>query len=555
MSVPVGTDVTSLAPTYTVSASATGAPPSGTTRDFTNPLTYTVTAQDGTTQKTYTVTVSSYQSWTYSGSLFILTDASGANLPPSVSESNFPLLIRFNASNFPFAQAASDGSDIRFSTPAGIALPYEIEHWDSVSGNAAVWVKIPTIAGNARQEVVMFWGKAGVSSESNGPAVFSSTNSYCAVLHLNGNVLDATGSISPVNGGATSSTAVIGSTAMNLSTGDITTATDITNFPSGNNPASTSQIWLRARSITNWSMPLAWGNKDAYGWNTWKMQIGFWGSPTVLPSYLSCRGPAVLAGTTNLEADQWYHLVYTKSGGTASLYINGVLNATNTSGSNMSLNNPQALSLGMAGGDADVDEARISSVARSADWVKLEYENQKPGQTLIGGLVPGGSDFSVSPTSVTMNENSTTTLTAQAGGAQKTYWIYINDGQETVLATDQLTLDYNVGRIDGNESATIQFKAVFADGVQTIDVPLTVLDTIPDPAFTLVPSTTTWDGRQTMTVTANVTNLAAMQTVGFANLNYNWSVNGVATIRSANNDIAYAHPIPRQRPVDRLPHH
>ena len=32
----------------------------------------------------------------------------------------------------------------------------------------------------------------------------------------------------------------------------------------------------------------------------------------------------------------------------------------------------------------DIDEVRISKVARSADWVRLEYENQKPLQTLVG---------------------------------------------------------------------------------------------------------------------------------------------------------------------------
>lgn len=56
MQVPFGTDVTALAPTYTVSDAATGAPVSGTTRDFTTPQTYTVTAQDLST-KAYTVTV------------------------------------------------------------------------------------------------------------------------------------------------------------------------------------------------------------------------------------------------------------------------------------------------------------------------------------------------------------------------------------------------------------------------------------------------------------------------------------------------------------------
>jgi hypothetical protein len=54
--VPAGTDVTNLAPTYTVSPLATGNPVSGTSLDFTNHVAYTVTAEDGSTQ-VYTVTV------------------------------------------------------------------------------------------------------------------------------------------------------------------------------------------------------------------------------------------------------------------------------------------------------------------------------------------------------------------------------------------------------------------------------------------------------------------------------------------------------------------
>ncbi len=56
LTVPSGTDLTTLAPTYTVSTFATGSPVSGTSRDFTTAQTYLVTAQDLTTQ-TYTVTV------------------------------------------------------------------------------------------------------------------------------------------------------------------------------------------------------------------------------------------------------------------------------------------------------------------------------------------------------------------------------------------------------------------------------------------------------------------------------------------------------------------
>ena len=54
--VPPDTDVTRLVPTIGASQYATVSPASGIAEDFTNPVTYTVTAQNGSVQK-YTVTV------------------------------------------------------------------------------------------------------------------------------------------------------------------------------------------------------------------------------------------------------------------------------------------------------------------------------------------------------------------------------------------------------------------------------------------------------------------------------------------------------------------
>ena len=53
-----GTDVTSLAPTFTISEGATSDPVSETEGDYTNPVIITVTAEDGTTSQDWTVTVS-----------------------------------------------------------------------------------------------------------------------------------------------------------------------------------------------------------------------------------------------------------------------------------------------------------------------------------------------------------------------------------------------------------------------------------------------------------------------------------------------------------------
>lgn len=54
---PYGTDVSNLAPTFTLSDKATLSPPGGTPRNFSTPLTYTVTAEDGLTQAIYQVKV------------------------------------------------------------------------------------------------------------------------------------------------------------------------------------------------------------------------------------------------------------------------------------------------------------------------------------------------------------------------------------------------------------------------------------------------------------------------------------------------------------------
>ena len=98
-----------------------------------------------------------------------------------------------------------------------------------------------------------------------------------------------------------------------------------------------------------------------------------------------------------------------------------------------------------------MDEVRVSKVARSADWVRLEYENQKPLQTLVGPLVQPGSGFSVSPGAArAWRREPTSALTAQAGGAQKVYWTLLRDGVETPVAVDRFAFTFEAGRVTGD---------------------------------------------------------------------------------------------------------
>ncbi len=386
LTVPVSPGVADLAPTYTLSPSATCSPLSGTTLNFTNPQTYTVTAQDGTTQKIYTVRAQTYQAWTYSGSLFILTTPDGANIATGTPETDFPLLVKFNSNNFPFGQAAADGSDIRFSTTAGAALSYQIEQWDAVAGTAAVWVKIPGIAANARQEIKMYWGKPGSVSESDGTKVFNAANGFASVFHLNESLTDVVGNTTPTNDGTTLTTGMIGK-GRNFTPGSgIEVGSSITTLPTGTNP-HTTEAWFRAGAAGN--TLVYWGQFQGAGF----INLQFGNPPHI--SVDTFYGGGNVEGSP-LALSQWYHVAYTYSGGQTRMYVNGVLDASAGNGG-LNMPTPAQMHIGAGWGGynyvGDMDEVRVSKVARSANWVKMEYENQKPAADFGGQPGPGRLDL------------------------------------------------------------------------------------------------------------------------------------------------------------------
>jgi autotransporter-associated beta strand protein len=524
LTVPPNQSVTSLAPTFSISPLATINPVSGSTQNFTSPVSYTVTAQNGSTQ-VYSVAVQSYESWTNSASFFILTTPEGANISSGTAETNFPLLLRLNSSNFTFSQAQSDGRDIRFTTLSGTPLAYQIEQWDNTAGTAAVWIKIPSISPNARQEIKMYWGKNGVSTESSGLNVFNSANGYVSVMHLNETVADSVGTLNPTNIGTSVANSLIGKGRTFVAGNGVNCGDNLTSLPSGNTAHST-QAWYR--SDTSGFDIFDWAREDSGK----KVQIRLVSPPRIVID----GNFAGVVSNTILSTSQWHHVVNTYTPGNpgvSRIYIDGLLDATNSA--TVSITPPSIMRLGgwynNYGFVGEMDEARLSKVTRSANWIKMEYENQRAQQTLVGNLVQAGTTFSVTPSSATLLENTSTTLTALAGGAQKVSWIEKRNGVDTVLANDQFTLPVAAGRVTGTQSYIIQFKAIYASSVQTVDVPITITEDLPDPEFTLT-GPATWDGRQTITVTPNLSNLAALQAKNVANLTYTWTVGGVAAAKT-----------------------
>ena len=464
-----------------------------------------------------------YQSWRHAGGLTILTTPAGANLPAGVVLEDFPVLVRLDRDWFDFTQAKADGADVRFATSAGAPLAYQVDEWDAAGGTASIWVRVPRIEGNARQALRVHWGKADAASESNGKAVFKESNGYVSVWHLGDTVVDEVGTLESKDLGTSVTPGMVGKARHFPGKAGIFGGDKIPNYPSADS-AHTTEAWFRAEKVN--TTIIGWGNEGGGRGSKVRMQLRS-------PPHLRIDSDfSDIKGESRLPLGEWIQVVHTFGGGPRRVYINGKLDGeANTA---LNIKNPARLWLGGWYHNydfiGDLDEVRISKVARSADWVRLQYENQKPQQTLVGPLVRAGDAFAVSPEKAGVDEGKSVTFTAQAGGAQKIYWVLKRDGREEIVATDRFGFQFAAGRVTGDAAVTLQFKAVYADGVKTKDIAITVRESIADPVFTLR-APAAWDGRTMMEVVPLGSNGAALPANGPGAWVWDWSVSPFAVIK------------------------
>jgi Concanavalin A-like lectin/glucanases superfamily/Domain of unknown function (DUF2341)/Carbohydrate esterase, sialic acid-specific acetylesterase len=465
----------------------------------------------------------SYRDWKHAGSLFVLTTPEGANLPESAVVEGFPLLVRLHRDFFDFSQAQPVGADLRFSSSTGEPLPYQIEEWDAAQGVASIWVRVPKITGNSRQEIHLHWGKADAASESSGKAVFNDSNSYVSVWHMHETVLDEVGTLPSDDKGTTPTAGMIGAARHFPGQKGVFCGDMIPDYPSADSSHST-EAWFRIEQPN--ATIIGWGNEGGGRGSKVRMQFRS-------PPHLHIDSDfSDVNGDGQLKLGEWIHVVHTYDREDGRIYINGKLDGA--AKPLLNIKTPSRLWLGgwyhnydFVG---DMDEVRISKVARSPEWIKLQYENQKPGQTLVGPVVQPGSALSVSSERLALKEGESAMVTAKAGGAQKVSWILKREGRETVVATDRFSYQFEAGRIVDHRNATLIVKAVYPTDVKTIEIPISIAEAIPEPVFTLS-APITWNGREIIEVVPQIANLKEMQAAGAGELKFAWTVDDVAVIK------------------------
>jgi len=103
--------------------------------------------------------------WVYRRAITI-NNTSGNSL------TDYQVKINLSSSNFNFARANADGSDLRVTLDDGITeIPFWIESWNQSGQQATIWVKVPSIPVE-ETSVYLYYGNAPATSASKGTNTF-----------------------------------------------------------------------------------------------------------------------------------------------------------------------------------------------------------------------------------------------------------------------------------------------------------------------------------------------------------------------------------------------
>ncbi len=328
-----------------------------------------------------------YNDWIYSKKLYLNTTNSGANVLNDVLE--FPLLVRLDSANFVFAQAKSDGSDLRFTNSSGVALEYEIENWDRVNNKADLWIKIDRVYGdNKTQYVTMFWGNTNAQSSSNPEGVFDVNNSFAGVWHFNESLNDATSNNNDYSNNGTSSLDGVVSKGRFFN-GD-SNHIDLPSPSTSLNALDTFSVsmWAETDDNTNGYQTLI----SLHASDTDRTYMSLWNETSGIKVYNDLDNAGVTAAETNWlpQNNTWFYVTWIIDGDNWKVYIDGALESSSSQTLTIDdLDDDFLTRIGRRAGwdDAEwegtIDEVRISSKARSEDWIQLSYETQKLHQSCV----------------------------------------------------------------------------------------------------------------------------------------------------------------------------
>ncbi len=302
------------------------------------------------------------------------------------TQTDFPILISVTDNRFKTVGngghvANASGFDIRPYTdgpPVTAITGYELERYNASTGEVVMWVKRSSVSNG----LVTYLAYGDASLTTDGSSTTTWSNSFLGVYHLkDGTTLDvnsATGSNNGTNHSATATTGQIDGAGAFASA-----STQYVGLGGGisNNNAITYSAWVNATSFPGaFNTVLGYNGNGHFG----LLMVNSSGKLALFVNSGNING----TGSHTLSTATWYYVVMTCNQSTLTGYVNAVSDASISTTITGDPTSPFDIGKDDVNGrywNGKIDEARVSSVVRSADWITTEYNEGFPATFEILG--------------------------------------------------------------------------------------------------------------------------------------------------------------------------
>jgi biopolymer transport protein ExbB len=295
-----------------------------------------------------------------------------------------PVLIRLFEGNFSFSSAKEDGSDLRFvAADDKTLLTYHIEKYDSLMGEAFVWVKVPDLKPGEPTSLWLYYGNEGPKATRVDDAKGTYDADSVLVYHFSDNgapAVDATGSAnSAQEAGKVSTGSMIGGGLLLDGKSPVTV------------PASASLAWTAGGTLTwsAWIKPSSLQSNAVLFSRREEGRLFLIGVDNGIPYVEVNEGTGGIKRSTPgtpVEVNTWRHLAVTAQAGRITLWVNGESSSALEAGL-PALNSPLLLggdktegTAKILGFNGEMDELEISKIVRSPAFLKATVTNQGGGE-------------------------------------------------------------------------------------------------------------------------------------------------------------------------------
>ncbi len=300
-----------------------------------------------------------------------------------------------------FTTVQSSGADIRVTKADGKAeLAREVVSVDKVNKTGELHFKADALKAGVDNEFYIYFGNQ-TATEIGGQSVW--TNGYVGVWHMqndpsNSILIDSSGN----NNMGTSVGAMTTSQLLSGKLGKTINFDGVNDYFSLGTPVSLSfasssmtvSLWYKGSDTSTYKHLIS---KTGSGTSTFQWGFGIYGGGIDRVFLSTASAPNFndfLGSTTNISNGSWRFLTGTKvQGGNSTVYVDG--NNDGSGSTNNIVNQPSVpVTIGARSNEgsrsqfylAQLDEVRLSKIARSPEWIKTEYNNQNdnPNFFVIG---------------------------------------------------------------------------------------------------------------------------------------------------------------------------